>query len=343
MSQIIKVPEAANPEQATSKPPKKKQRHARLVDRILGGAPWLVAPHYRNNPDATKRFIANVRHELLDSKTRVLVCDGIAEFLREQQRQNPDQWDVTRDIPNTKPHADAMFWEWRNPEEESLYTGVLCKGVVKRSLLDAIAEFEEIQLQSFDYDVAMVLDSARHAATVLEQAQEAALTREVAMFLVGSVFQGELRPMANNKHRKKFCIRTIGSFAITMNASGRPIPDSLSLMTWDDEESAKDPDAEADWSAEGLRAELLEATRRVLLMHSLTRAVECEVTTVDADIEISRQGSPHTRSFAAYNQVELGTLPRKLVEEGFAGKEGLKQALVYMAFKFTTPPVEWRD
>ncbi len=342
MSQIIEIPEAKTEiatEAKSEKADKKPRRYPRLADRILGGTPWLVAPHYRQSPEATKRFIANVRAELCNERTTVIACDTIAEFLRDQEARHPEEWDLTRDIPNAKPHNDLMFWEWINKEPEPLYTGVLVKGVIKRSLYDAIEEFTAIQSKTFDYDVAMVLDSAQRA----EKAVEAADGQKVAMFLVGSVFQGTLFPVLG-KRNKEFRIRTVGSFALTMNASGRPVPDSLALMTWDDDEGAKDPNAEADWSEAAMRQELLQATRRVLLMHTLTRAIECNVTTIEpAPFKGGRTGKAHARDFCSFNSVDLGTLPRKLVEEGFAAREGLKQALVYMAFKFAASPVEWRD
>lgn len=320
-----------NPENATSQ---KTPRRPRLVDHVLLPAtPWRVAPAYLREPQATENFIRNVKAEILDPRAFVFVADAIHEFLCEMPTEG---WDVTRDVPVGKPLGDIVFWEWRD-EALKCFSGALCKGVVKRTLDDAITEFETIQAAHFDYDVALVLESAHKAAATMPSAE----AKAPVQFLTGTIFRTDAAmpdPKRPQAARLPAELRVLGSFALTMRADSRPVPGTLSLMLWDDE-SASDP----KFQPEKVNDELYHIVTELLIMHTLMRAPEVQATVEEAEVYESRTSPFANAGLAPYYKIDMGKLPKRLREEGFAAQDGLRKALFYMGGRFAQPPVVWKD
>lgn len=286
---------------------------------LLPATSWRVPEIY--GTEATATFINNVRAEIGAPQTRVLVADEFADLLRGFSDEN---WDVTRDIPCTKPIENVTFWEWRGKgTREPAFVGVLCKGVAKRTLSEAIAQFEGLQKITFDYDVAMILQSAKQA---LHQTQSDDL-RAPALFLNGSVFVAE----RGEAVAPLWEVRPLGGFALTMRANGRPVPDSLALLTWDADE--------AQFSPERVERELRAAVARVLLMHCLFRAPETRSEAVVGGRDTRK--SFRDTQLLPHVHLRAPGLNNYLRKEAFADKYGLKEALSMLQWKFKAAPLIW--
>lgn len=307
-------------------------RHPRFVDRLATPrSPWLVAPRYESTPDATRAFADNVRAELARPDALTFVVDEAVAFL---ESLPTEAWDVTRDIPCVRPVTDINFWEWRVPPPEGgkrkklncgsqkvrkSWMGVLCKGVGRATLAQAIAEFTAIQEQGFDYDVALALQSAVQAEPLLPPQ----LDRSPVSFFVGTIFSGVVPLYDGNAPRPNpLNIRPVGSFALTSGKDGHPLPDSLALMVWDDNDAP-------GWESEVLENELRDGVRIVCCLHTLMRALETITESVIGDDELR-----------AYQRVNLRNLPDKLKTEGFAVEDGLIAAFRYMRGKFRAPDLQ---
>ncbi len=306
-------------------------RFPRMADFLLNPATaWRVGPSFAAQPKFTEHFAQNVRAQIQSPRCAVLDCDAAKVFLDEQK---PEEWDLTRDIPQAKPIADLALWEWYSPTPP-VQSGVLCKGIVKRDLDSAIEELVDSQNSAFDYDVAIALKSLRSARAHIAGED----VKAPVIVLVCSVFDLKLEATLRKKLGKvtgahQFEICPIGTFGLSLNARGRPIPDSLVEYTWDDPTDAK-------FSREAMLPRLRATAQNVLLMHTLFRALEA-VTHPVAPEEVVGKGPFAGRELVGHHRLDLRTLPKKLNEEAFADKDGLKTALSYMPGKWATPPVVW--